>query len=43
MTVTKEDVDWFLTAMKDVLDDTLRVPGAAWTTVAGLAKRAIKA
>ena len=43
MTVTKEDVDWFLNAMKDVLDDTLRVPGAAWTTVAGLAKRAIKA
>jgi acetylornithine/succinyldiaminopimelate/putrescine aminotransferase len=43
MTVTKEDMDWFLTAMEDVLADTLRVPGAAWETVAGLAKRAIKA
>ena len=43
ITIIKEDVDWFLTAMKDVLDETLRVPGTAWTTVAGLAKRAIKA
>lgn len=43
MTITKEDVDWFLSAMEDVLADTMRVPGAAWETVAGLAKRAIKA
>ena len=43
ITATKEDMDWFLTAMEDVLADTLRVPGAAWDTVAGLAKRAIKA
>src|SRR5258706_1738528 len=43
MTITKEDMDWFLTAMEQVLADTLRVPGAAWDTVAGLAKRAIKA
>lgn len=40
MVVTKEDMDWFLGAMEDVLADTLRVPGAAWDTVAGLAKRA---
>jgi ornithine--oxo-acid transaminase len=43
MTITKEDCDWFLSAMEQVLADTLRVPGAAWDTVAGLAKRAIKA
>ncbi len=41
MTITKEDMDWFLNAMSDVLADTLRVPGAAWDTVAGLAKRAV--
>ena len=43
MTITREDMDWFLTAMEQVLADTLRVRGAAWDTVAGLAKRAIKA
>jgi ornithine--oxo-acid transaminase len=42
-TVTRKDMDWFLSAMKDVLADTQRVPGAAWDTVAGLAKRAIMA
>lgn len=39
ITVTKEDLDWFLTAMEDVLADTQRFPGAAWDTVTGLAKR----
>ena len=39
MTVTKEDMDWFLGAMRDVLADTQRFPGAAWDTVSGLAKR----
>src|SRR4051812_9950449 len=43
MTVTKEDMDWFLVAMQDVLADTLRVPGAAWDTVTGLAKRVMTA
>jgi ornithine--oxo-acid transaminase len=43
MTVTKEDMDWFLTAMQDVLDETQRFPGTAWDTVLGLAKRAMKA
>ncbi|HZK80264.1 MAG TPA: aspartate aminotransferase family protein [Humisphaera sp.] len=43
MTVTKEDMDWFLNAMDDVLMDTTRVPGAAWDTVMGLAKRTMKA
>ncbi|HMB96037.1 MAG TPA: aspartate aminotransferase family protein [Tepidisphaeraceae bacterium] len=41
MTITKEDIDWFLSAMQDVLDDTQRVPGAAWDTVMGLAKRTL--
>jgi ornithine--oxo-acid transaminase len=39
ITITQEDVDWFLGAMEDVLADTVRVPGAAWETVMGLAKR----
>ncbi len=43
MVVTKEDMDWFLDAMRDVLAETLKVPGAAWSTVAGLAKRAMTA
>jgi ornithine--oxo-acid transaminase len=43
LNVTKEDIDWFLTAMEDVLADTQRIPGAAWDTVAGLARRAITA
>jgi acetylornithine/succinyldiaminopimelate/putrescine aminotransferase len=43
ITVTKEDLDWFLTAMKDVLADTERFPGAAWDTVSGLAKRTMMA
>jgi ornithine--oxo-acid transaminase len=37
------DLDWFLRGIDDVLADTQRVPGAAWDTVAGLAKRAILA
>jgi ornithine--oxo-acid transaminase len=43
ITIGREDVDWFLSAMADVLADTLRVPGAAWDTVSGLAKRAMTA
>ena len=43
MTITKEDADWFLGAMRDVLADTTRVPGAAWDTVTGLARRAVLA
>jgi ornithine--oxo-acid transaminase len=39
MIIGREDTDWFLSAMRDVLADTLRVPGAAWDTVSGLAKR----
>jgi acetylornithine/succinyldiaminopimelate/putrescine aminotransferase len=43
MTVTKQDIDWFLSAMQDVLEETQRIPGAAWETVTGLAKRAVRA
>jgi ornithine--oxo-acid transaminase len=43
MTVTKEDMDWFLNAMQTTLMDTTRFPGAAWDTVIGLAKRAMMA
>ena len=43
MTITKPDIDWFLTAMADVLADSQRFPGAAWETVAGLAKRTMTA
>jgi acetylornithine/succinyldiaminopimelate/putrescine aminotransferase len=43
MTVTQQDMDWFLAAMEDVLIDTTRFPGAAWETVTGLAKRTIMA
>src|SRR5205809_3962213 len=43
MIISKEDIDWFLSAMQDVLDETQRFPGTAWDTVFGLAKRAIKA
>jgi acetylornithine/succinyldiaminopimelate/putrescine aminotransferase len=41
--ITREDVDWFIAAMGEVLADTQRFPGAAWDTVLGLAKRAIRA
>jgi ornithine--oxo-acid transaminase len=43
MTATKEDMDWFLSAMQKTLTDTNRFPGAAWDTVIGLAKRAMMA
>ncbi|MBV8780769.1 MAG: aspartate aminotransferase family protein [Phycisphaerae bacterium] len=43
ITITKPDIDWFLTAMENVLDDTQRFPGAAWDTVFGLSKRVMRA
>lgn len=38
---TREDMDWLLTALEDVLADTQRVPGAAWETVSGLMRRTV--
>jgi ornithine--oxo-acid transaminase len=43
ITITREDIDWFLAAMEDVLADAQRFPGAAWDTVSGLAKRTVRA
>jgi ornithine--oxo-acid transaminase len=43
ITIGKDDLDWFLTAIDDVLEDTTRFPGAAWDTVSGLAKRVVRA
>jgi ornithine--oxo-acid transaminase len=43
ITIGREDMDWFLSAMADVLADTQRVPGAAWDAVFGLAKRVVTA
>ncbi len=43
MIIGADDLDWFLGGIDDVLADTQRVPGAAWDTVTGLAKRAILA
>ena len=43
ITINKEEMDYFLNAMSDVLMDTTRFPGAAWETVFGLAKRTMRA
>jgi ornithine--oxo-acid transaminase len=43
MTITKADIDWFVSALSEVLADTERFPGAAWETVFGLAKRVVLA
>ena len=43
ITATKDDLDWFLAAMRDILADVQRFPGAAWETVSGLAKRTVMA
>ena len=43
LNVTRQDVDWFLGAMRSVLEDIQRVPGAAWTTMTAMAKGAVRA
>ena len=43
LVATKQDIDWFLQAMQDVLADTQKFPGTAWDTVLGLAKNVVKA
>ncbi len=43
LTIQKEDLDWFITAMQSVLGETQRFPGAAWNMVLGLAKNAMRA
>jgi len=43
LNITKEDIDYFLTAIQQVLDSTQRVTGGAWNTVMSLAKGALRA
>ena len=43
LNVTKSDIDWFLTAMGKVLEDIQQVPGAAWNTMAAMAKGVVRA
>ena len=43
LTITQDDVDYFLSAMQQVLEDVQRVPGNVWTTFRGLAKGAFRA
>jgi ornithine--oxo-acid transaminase len=43
MTITRQDMDWFIGSLEQVLADTQRFPGSAWETVFGLAKRAVTA
>ncbi len=41
--INREEVDSFLGAMRQVLDDVQKVPGTMWTTFAGLAKGVLRA
>lgn len=41
--ITREDVDYFLSAMQQVLEDVQRIPGNVWSTFTGLAKGALRA
>ena len=43
LNVTRADIDWFLAAMRSVLEEIQRVPGAAWTTMAAMAKGVMRA
>jgi ornithine--oxo-acid transaminase len=43
LNITREDIDYFLSAIQQVLDNTQRVTGGAWSTVRYLAKGALRA
>jgi acetylornithine/succinyldiaminopimelate/putrescine aminotransferase len=43
LNIAKSDVDYFLAAMGKVLEDIQQVPGAAWSTMAAMAKGAVRA
>ena len=43
LNIAREDIDYFLSAMRQVLNDVQCVPGRAWSTVLGLAKGALRA
>ena len=41
--ISKEDIDYFLGAMRQVLGDVQKIPGNVWSTFTGLAKGALRA
>ncbi len=43
LTVSREDIDYFLAAMAQVLESIQQVPGTAWSTMMDLAKGALRA
>lgn len=43
LNVTRADIDRFLQAMRCVLDEIQRVPGAAWSTMTAMAKGVVRA
>jgi ornithine--oxo-acid transaminase len=43
LNISRSDIDWFLTAMGKVLEDIQQVPGAAWNTMAAMAKGVVRA
>ncbi len=43
LVIAKEDVDYFLSAMQQVLEDVQKIPGNVWSTFTGLAKGALRA
>jgi hypothetical protein len=43
LNIAKDDIDRFLAAMGRVLQDIQRVPGAMWSTMAAMAKGAMRA
>jgi ornithine--oxo-acid transaminase len=43
LTISRTDIDWFISGMTDILADAQRFPGTAWETVFGLAKRTLSA
>ncbi len=43
LTVTRDDMDWFLGAMESVLQGLDQIHGTAWNTVTGMAKGVLRA
>jgi ornithine--oxo-acid transaminase len=43
LNVTRADIDWFLGAMSSVLEEIQHIPGAAWNTMATMAKGTVRA
>ncbi len=43
LNIARSDIDYFLAAMRKVLEDIQQVPGAAWNTMAAMAKGVVRA